>query len=223
MARKRASSPAIGQLEGDSAPLAPVSEVHPHRISAELLFGTPAELAAPAESAGSAESAAPFELAAPAEPSGELVPPVEFTTPAESAASAESAAAESAVSAESAAPVEPSGELAALAESAEPVASEVLAPLEVSAVEADEEETPSPVNYDDEGLTEVTLDDALYRFDAGKQGTAVCLSMRSPGSWKWRYLGELRWDGRTLRSRQLERRLLDQLSGALREFSAAAE
>jgi len=124
---------------------------------------------------------------------------------------------------ELAAVVEPSGELAALAESAEPVASEVLAPLEVSAVEADEEETPSPVNYDDEGLTEVTLDDALYRFDAGKQGTAVCLSMRSPGSWKWRYLGELRWDGRTLRSRQLERRLLDQLSGALREFSAAAE
>jgi hypothetical protein len=79
----------------------------------------------------------------------------------------------------------------------------------------------SPVNYDEEGLLEVELDERLYRFDAGKQGTALCLSVREPGRWAWRFLGELRWDGRDLRSKLLERSLLTQLSLALREFAAA--
>jgi hypothetical protein len=86
----------------------------------------------------------------------------------------------------------------------------------------EDQELPSPVNYDDEGLMEVELEDSLYRFDAGKQGTALCLSVRGPGSWRWRFLGELRWDGRDLRSRNLERRLLQLLSKALREFSMTA-
>lgn len=91
---------------------------------------------------------------------------------------------------------------------------------EAEADDADEAEAASPVNYDDEGLTEVVVEEYLYRFDAGKQGTALCLSVRVPGSWRWRYLGELRWDGRDLRSRALERRLLQSLSSALRAFAA---
>ena len=79
----------------------------------------------------------------------------------------------------------------------------------------------SPVNYDEEGLFEVVLEEHLYRFDAGKQGTALCLSVREPGRWAWRFLGELRWDGRDLRSKLLERALLVRLSVALREFAAA--
>lgn len=87
-------------------------------------------------------------------------------------------------------------------------------------VEDDEVVVPSPVNYDDEGLTEVTIGDFDYRFDSGKQGTALCLSRRAAGSYRWGYLGEVRWDGRDLRSRALERKLLGELSLALRNFQA---
>lgn len=82
----------------------------------------------------------------------------------------------------------------------------------------DEEFVESPVNYDEPGLFEAEIEEILYRFDAGKQGTALCLSRREPGSWRWAYLGELRWDGRDLRSRALERKLLQQLSIELRRF-----
>lgn len=78
---------------------------------------------------------------------------------------------------------------------------------------------PSPVNYDDEGLIEVTLEEDIYRFDAGKQGTAVCLSRRAVGVWTWEFLGELRWDGKDLRSRTLDRKLLAQLAAHLKEAS----
>lgn len=87
-------------------------------------------------------------------------------------------------------------------------------------VEDDEVLVPSPVNYDDDGLTEVTIGDFDYRFDSGKQGTALCLSRRPAGSYRWGYLGEVRWDGRDLRSRALERKLLGELSLALRNFQA---
>lgn len=79
----------------------------------------------------------------------------------------------------------------------------------------------SSINYDDEGLLEVELEEAQYRFDAGKQGTALCLSVRAVGTYRWSSLGELKWDGRDLRSKSLERKLLGRLSLALREFSQA--
>jgi hypothetical protein len=128
-----------------------------------------------------------------------------------------------------------------LAESASPVldAAPMLAPsivdlslLDASLVEASpgeisrsdateieaSPEPDSPVNYDDEGLTEVTLGETQFRFDSGKQGTALCLSRRTAGTYRWSYVGELRWDGRDLRSRALERKLLGELSLALRRF-----
>lgn len=106
---------------------------------------------------------------------------------------------------------------------ADELAADELAVLAASGPAADEPAVPeSPVNYDDEGLLEVSVEDTLYRFDAGKQGTALCLSSRSEGSWSWHFLGELRWDGRDLRSRALDRRLLGQLSTHLRELNAAS-
>ncbi len=119
-------------------------------------------------------------------------------------------------------------EVAVVAEAAEVVevteaATGVADVVEATSVEAEEDEFPaSPVNYDEPGLFETMRDEGLYRFDAGKQGTALCLSLRSEGSWRWRYLGELRWDGRDLRSRALDRRLLDGLSKDLRRFSEEA-
>jgi hypothetical protein len=79
------------------------------------------------------------------------------------------------------------------------------------------------VNYDDEGLGEVEIEGMLYRFDSGKQGTALCLSRRVEGSWRWEFLGEMRWDGRDLRSKVVERQLLTLLSLELRKISAMDE
>lgn len=79
----------------------------------------------------------------------------------------------------------------------------------------------SSINYDDEGLLELELDDMQYRFDAGKQGTALCLSVREVGTYRWSSLGELKWDGRDLRSKAVDRKLLARLSLALREYSQA--
>ena len=94
--------------------------------------------------------------------------------------------------------------------------------LEASAAADDRPEVASPVNYDDEGLGEVLIEDRIYRFDSGKQGSALCLSARQEGVWQWSYLGELRWDGRDLRSKQLDRRLLTQLSESLRQLASAS-
>ncbi len=77
------------------------------------------------------------------------------------------------------------------------------------------------VNYDEAGLVEVELDQVLYRLDAGKQGTALCISTRAGDSWRWRFHGEARWDGRTLRSKAFDRRLLDRLSKELQQASSA--
>lgn len=79
----------------------------------------------------------------------------------------------------------------------------------------------SSINYDDEGLLELALDEMQYRFDAGKQGTALCLSAREMGTYRWSAVGELKWDGRDLRSKAVDRKLLTRLSLALREFSQA--
>jgi hypothetical protein len=79
------------------------------------------------------------------------------------------------------------------------------------------------VNYDDDALVEVTLGEVSYRFDTGKAGTALCISTRDACSWRWQFLGEARWDGRTLRLRALDRSVLEQLSIALREATTGSE
>jgi len=130
-----------------------------------------------------------------------------------------------------AAPDEPSPEptIAAVLEPAvlEPVAEPTTAAAPEPALLQPEEAEPevevqSPVNYDDEGIGEVEIDGSIYRFDSGKQGTALCLSARRDGAWRWSYLGELRWDGRDLRSKALDRSLLTQLSASLRTLAEQA-
>jgi hypothetical protein len=71
------------------------------------------------------------------------------------------------------------------------------------------------VNYDSAPVAETAIDGTEYRIDAGKAGTAICVSTRSAGSWDWAFLCEARWDGSELRSKQLERGIRTQLSQAL--------
>lgn len=78
-----------------------------------------------------------------------------------------------------------------------------------------EDEAACPVNYDEEPLVELPLGDQLYRLDPALGGSTVGLSQRGPGSWRWQYLAELKWDGSTLRSKVVERALLEQLARAL--------
>jgi len=77
------------------------------------------------------------------------------------------------------------------------------------------DELSSSVNYESAALVEIEVEGAEYRLDAGKQGTALCISTRVPGTWTWQFLSEARWDGRDLRARSLERRIVQQLSSAL--------
>jgi hypothetical protein len=72
-----------------------------------------------------------------------------------------------------------------------------------------------PVNYDSAPLVELQIDEADYRVDAGKQGTALCISTRKAGTWDWSFVGEARWDLSSLRSKSLERVVLEPLSKAL--------
>jgi hypothetical protein len=74
-----------------------------------------------------------------------------------------------------------------------------------------------PVNYESAPLVELEIDDTQYRVDAGKQGTALCISTRKAGSWDWSFGGEARWDVRSLRSKAFERAVLGPLSAALAE------
>ncbi len=85
-----------------------------------------------------------------------------------------------------------------------------------------EEEAP-PVNYDDVALVECTVDGTDYRLDSGKQGTSVCISRRPSTTWRWSFVSEARWDGRTLRARALERVVLERISKALAEAIAAMD
>ena len=64
-------------------------------------------------------------------------------------------------------------------------------------------------------VAEAAIDGTEYRIDAGKAGTAICVSTRSAGSWDWAFLCEARWDGSELRAKQLERHIRTQLSRAL--------
>jgi hypothetical protein len=71
------------------------------------------------------------------------------------------------------------------------------------------------VNYDSTPVAETAIDGTEYRIDAGKQGTAICVSARPAGSWDWSFLCEARWDGSELRTKALERGVRTQLSQAL--------
>ena len=73
----------------------------------------------------------------------------------------------------------------------------------------------SPVNYESPALVELQIEEADYRVDAGKQGTALCISTRKAGTWDWSFVGEARWDVRSLRSKALGRDVLGPLSQAL--------
>ena len=72
------------------------------------------------------------------------------------------------------------------------------------------------VNYDESPVAETAIEGTEYRIDAGKQGTAICVSTRAAGSWDWSFLCEARWDGSELRAKTLERSIRTQLSGALK-------
>ena len=76
------------------------------------------------------------------------------------------------------------------------------------------------VNYESAPLVECEIEGTDYRLDAGKQGTALCISTRAAGSWDWSFGGEARWDVGSLRCKAFERRTLDQLS---RAFKVALE
>lgn len=71
------------------------------------------------------------------------------------------------------------------------------------------------VNYDSSPVAETAIEGTEYRIDAGKQGTAICVSTRPAGSWDWSFLCEARWDGSELRSKELDRAVRTQLSRAL--------
>jgi hypothetical protein len=71
------------------------------------------------------------------------------------------------------------------------------------------------VNYESSPVAETALDGTEYRIDAGKQGTAICVSVRTAGSWDWAFLCEARWDGSELRSKSLDRSIRQHLSRAL--------
>jgi hypothetical protein len=90
-----------------------------------------------------------------------------------------------------------------------------------------EDAPPSPpaflVEYDGPPLVETTVGDTDYRVDLGKQGTALGISTRASGSWRWHFAGEVRWDGSSLRSRAFDRPLLDELSKALLEAARDSE
>lgn len=73
----------------------------------------------------------------------------------------------------------------------------------------------SGVNYDSSPVAETAIEGTEYRLDAGKQGTALCVSTRPAGSWDWSFLCEARWDGSELRTKVLERAVRTQLSQAL--------
>ena len=79
------------------------------------------------------------------------------------------------------------------------------------------------VNYDEAAVFEVVIGDLEYRLDAGKQGTALCVSTRTPGTWDWRYVDEVRFDGTEIRSKHLEREVRAELTRAMRAALSDSE
>jgi hypothetical protein len=81
----------------------------------------------------------------------------------------------------------------------------------------------SQVNYDSPAVLELELDGTQFRIDSGKQGTCLCISQRAAGSWDWAFIAEAKWDGSLLRSKALDRRVLQPLSVALAKALADLE
>lgn len=79
------------------------------------------------------------------------------------------------------------------------------------------------VNYDSEPILQLEHQGIDYRIDAGKQGTALCVSTRPSGTWNWEYVAEAQWDPMGLRCKVLERPLREHLSRALRAALEEAE
>jgi hypothetical protein len=80
---------------------------------------------------------------------------------------------------------------------------------------ASESTSSYAINYESSPLLEHEIEGAQYRLDAGKHGTALCISQRLAGTWDWTFVGEARWDGSDLRIRALDRKIVQQLSRAL--------
>lgn len=81
-------------------------------------------------------------------------------------------------------------------------------------------ETSVPVvNYESDPVLEVELGGVEYRLDPGKQGMALCVSSKAPGSWDWAFVGEAKWDATSFRCKELERPIRESLGKALRELS----
>ena len=83
--------------------------------------------------------------------------------------------------------------------------------------------TSSQVNYDSPAVLELEVEGTEFRVDSGKQGTSLCISQRATGSWDWAFIGEAKWDGSLLRSKALDRRVLQPLSVALAKTLADLE
>lgn len=79
------------------------------------------------------------------------------------------------------------------------------------------------VNFDEPALVELELDGTDYRLDAGRAGTALCISTRPSGTWSWTFRGEARWQASVLRCKAFDRIVLGRLSQALAEVSANSE
>jgi hypothetical protein len=79
------------------------------------------------------------------------------------------------------------------------------------------------VNFDEAALVELELDETDYRLDAGRAGTALCISTRPSGTWSWTFRGEARWQNNVLRCKAFDRVVLTRLSQALVEVSSASD
>jgi hypothetical protein len=80
---------------------------------------------------------------------------------------------------------------------------------------SEEAQEMSPVNLDGEPLVELEVGADTYRLDPALGGSTLGLSRRGPGSWSWQFIAEVRWDGSSLRSKAVERGLLEELGRAL--------
>jgi hypothetical protein len=79
------------------------------------------------------------------------------------------------------------------------------------------------VNYEESPLLELEIDGTEYRLDAGRAGTALCISTRPSGSWSWVFRGEARWQAKVLRCKAFDRTVLTELSSALAAAAADSE
>jgi hypothetical protein len=79
------------------------------------------------------------------------------------------------------------------------------------------------VNYEESPLIELEIEGTDYRLDAGRAGTALCISTRPSGSWSWVFRGEARWQAKVLRCKAFDRTVLMELSSALAAAAADTE